>query len=143
MLMRFDPFHEFDQLLRQTRGNGRFVGMPMDAYRRGDEFVVEFDLPGVNRDSIDLTVERNVLQVTAQRTARYGKNDQVLAAERPQGTLIRELFLGEGLDTEHIDASYDDGVLKIVISIAEEAKPHKIEISAGRGTKAVGAGEVS
>jgi HSP20 family protein len=87
MLMSFDPFREFDQLLRQAWGSGRFVGMPMDAYRRGDEFVVEFDLPGANRDSIDLTVERNVLQVTAQRTARYGDNDQVLAAERPHGTL--------------------------------------------------------
>jgi HSP20 family protein len=143
MLMGFDPFREFDQLLRQTWGSERFVGMPMDAYRRGDEFVVEFDLPGADRDSIDLTVERNVLQVTAQRTARYGDNDQVLAAERPQGTLMRELFLGEGLDTERINASYDDGVLKVMIPVAEEAKPHKIEISAGRGAKAVGAGEAS
>lgn len=142
MLMGFDPFREFDHLLRRTWGNG-LVGMPMDAYRHGDEFLIEFDLPGVDRNSIGLTVERNVLQVTAQRAGRYGEGDEVLAAERPQGTLTRQLFLGEGLDTEQINASYDDGVLKVVIPIAEEAKPHKIQISAGPGAKALEAGEVS
>ena len=140
-LMRFDPFREFDQLLRQTWGTRPALALPMDAYRRGDEFVVELDLPGVDRGSIDVTVERNVLQVSAHRTAHYGEDDQVLVAERPEGSITRQLLLGEGLDTEHINASYDDGVLRLVIPVAEQAKPHKIQIGAGEGRKAVGTGQ--
>lgn len=144
MLMRFDPFWEVDQLLRRTWDNGGVLAiMPMDAYRRGDTFVAEFDLPGVDRDSIDVTVERNVLEVTARRAARYGEGDEVLAAERPQGGTTRQLFLGEGLDTNGVTASYDDGVLTVMIPVAEEAKPRRIEIAAGRGAKAVGAGSAT
>ena len=139
MLLRDDPFRQFDQLLRQTWGAPPTVGMPMDAYRRGDEFVVELDLPGLDRDSIEVTVERSVLQVSAERTPRYGEDDQVLAAERPQGSVTRQLLLGETLDTEHINASYVDGVLTVVIPVAEQAKPHKIPIGGG-GAKAVGSG---
>ncbi|MDP8969853.1 MAG: Hsp20/alpha crystallin family protein [Actinomycetota bacterium] len=140
MLMRFDPLREVDQLLRQSWAGTRPVSMPMDAYRRGDEFIAEFDLPGVDRDSIDVSVERNLLEVTARRAARYADGDEVLAAERPHGSVTRQLFLGEGLDTEHISASYDDGVLTVVLPVAEEAKPHKIEISSGGAKQAVGAG---
>ena len=139
MLLRYDPFRQVDQMLRQTWGARPTVGMPMDAYRRGDEFVVEFDLPGVDRDSIEVTVERNLLQVSAQRASGYGEDDQVLAAERPQGGVTRQLALGETLDAEHINASYDDGALTVVIPVAEQAKPHRIPI-AGGGAKAVGGG---
>lgn len=135
MLMRFDPFREVDQMLRQGT---RPVALPMDAYRRGDEFVAEFDLPGVDRDSIDVSVERNLLQITAQRAAHY-QGEDVIAAERPHGQVTRQLFLGDSLDTEHIRASYDDGVLTVVIPVAEEAKPQKIQIGSGR-QQAVGAG---
>ncbi|HVL97985.1 MAG TPA: Hsp20/alpha crystallin family protein [Egibacteraceae bacterium] len=144
MLMRYDPFREVDQLLRQSWGGGRFAHLPIDAYRRGDEFIAEFDLPGVDRDSIDVTVERDVLQVTAQRAGRYGDEDDVLIAERPQGTVTRQLFLGQGLDTEHITASYDEGVLTVVMPVAEQAKPHKIQIGSGDGGRqAVEAGATS
>lgn len=140
MLMRFDPFREVEQMLRQPWSGARAY-LPLDAYRRGDEFVAEFDLPGVDRASIDVTVERNVLQVSAERTAHLDDDDQVLIAERPQGTVARQLFLSQGLDTEHITATYDDGVLTVVIPVAETAKPHKVEIIAGRhGRQAVEAG---
>ena len=132
MLMRFDPFREVEQMLRQPWSGAR-ASLPLNAYRRGDEFIAEFDLPGVDRDSIDVTVERNVLQVSAERTAHLGDDDQVLIAERPQGTVTRQLFLSQGLDTEHITATYDDGVLTVVIPVAETAKPHKVEITAARG----------
>lgn len=133
MLMRFDPFREVDQLFRQNWGSERFAHLPMDAYRRGDEFIAEFDLPGVDRDSIDVTVERDVLEVTAQRAVRYAEGDDVLVAERPRGTVNRQLFLGQGLDTEQITASYADGVLTVVLPVAEKAKPHKIAVGSDDG----------
>lgn len=133
MLMRYDPFREVDQLFRQSWSGNRFAHLPMDAYRRGDEFIAEFDLPGVDRDSIDVTVERDVLQVTAERAVRYGEGDDVIAAERPRGTVTRQLFLGQGLDTGKISASYADGVLTVVLPVAEQAKPHKIAIGSDDG----------
>ncbi|MBW3602184.1 MAG: Hsp20/alpha crystallin family protein [Actinobacteria bacterium] len=140
MLMRFDPFLKVDQLLHRAADAGRWVGIPMDAYRRGDEFVVDLDLPGVDRDSIDVTVERNVLQVSAERRARHGEDDQVLTAERPRGAVTRQLFLSEGVDTDDIRASYEDGVLTLVLPIAEEAKPYRIAVGAGHAAKAIDAG---
>jgi HSP20 family protein len=128
MLVRFDPFREFDRLTEQVWGRST---MPMDAYRRGDEFVVHFDLPGVDPDSIDLTVERNVLTVSAKREWQWGKGTDVLASERPQGAFRRQLFLGDSLDVEHVDASYDSGVLTVRIPVADEAKPRKVEVAAG------------
>lgn len=130
MLMRFDPFREFDRLTEQLWG-GRQAIMPMDAYRHGDEFVVHFDLPGVDPSSIDLTVEKNVLTVTAERSWRREDGVQVLASERPQGRFRRQLFLGEGLDAEHIEAGYDAGVLTVRLPVAEHAKPRKVEVTAG------------
>jgi len=101
----------------------------MDAYRHGDRFVVQFDLPGVDPSSIDLTVEQNVLTVAAQRQRSFGEGDEVLVAERPQGEFRRQLFLGEQLDVDNIGAEYDDGVLTLTLSVAEQAKPRKVEIS--------------
>lgn len=134
MLMRSDPFRELDWLTQQVFGNGgRAAVMPMDAYRHGEQFVVHFDLPGVEASSIDLTVERNVLTVSAQRQWQPAEGDQVVASERLQGSFSRQLFLGEVLDTERIEASYDNGVLTLTIPVAEAAKPRKVEITGTNG----------
>jgi HSP20 family protein len=138
MLMRTDPFRELDRVADQVLGTRiRPAVMPMDAYRDGDRFVVHFDLPGVDASSIDLTVEKNVLTVKAERRWQPGENQQVVASERPQGNFSRQLFLGEGLDAEHVDARYDNGVLTVTIAVAEQAKPRKVEISSGGGAKAI------
>jgi HSP20 family protein len=131
MLMRTDQFRELDQLAQQVFGTmARPTVMPMDAWREGDNFVVEFDLPGVDPGSIDLDVERNVLTVKAERD-RISDDAETIATERPRGVFSRQLFLGDTLDVERVDASYNDGVLKLVIPVAEQAKPRKIEISSG------------
>jgi HSP20 family protein len=132
MLMRTDPFRELDRLTQQVFGTSgtpaRPSVMPMDAWREGEQFLVEFDLPGVKPDSIDLDVERNVVTVKAERPARDGETEMI-AAERPRGVFSRQLILGDNLDTDNIAASYDDGVLTLRIPVAEQAKPRKIEIS--------------
>jgi HSP20 family protein len=133
--MRFDPFRELDsvaQLLGRQSGN-RQVAMPMDAYRQGDRFIVHFDLPGVDPESIDLTVEKNVLTVRAERSWQASDDTEVLVSERPQGTFTRQLFLGEGLDAERIEATYNNGVLTLTIPVAEQAKPRKVTISRSEG----------
>ena len=135
MLMRTDPFRELDRLTQQVLGGApgtwsRPTAMPMDAYRRGEEFVVAFDLPGVSPDAIELDVERNVLTVKAERRPTVKEGDvEMQVAERPLGVFSRQLFLGDTLDTEHINATYDAGVLTLRIPIAEKAKPRKISIS--------------
>ncbi len=141
MLMRFDPFRELDRLAEQTWGGARLPAMPMDAYRRGDHFVVHFDLPGVDPDSIDLTVERNVLTVKAERRWTPAEGQEVLTAERPQGSFSRQIFLAETLDTDHIEASYDAGVLTVRIPVAEAAKPRRVSIGQGdAGSQAITTG---
>ena len=130
MLMRTDPFRDLDRLTEQLWGTAtRPSVMAMDAWRDGDEFVVEFDLPGVSPDSVDLDVERNVLTVRAERPALDG-NRELIAAERPRGVFSRQLILGDNLDTDSVAASYNAGVLTVRIPVAEQAKPRKIEISA-------------
>ena len=133
MLMRTDPFRELDRLTQQLFGtNGttsRPAVMPMDAYRDGDQFVVHFDVPGVDPSSIDLNVEHNVLTVKAERVPTYANDVELQVAERPRGVFSRQLFLGDTLDTEHVEASYDAGVLTLRIPVADRAKPRKIEIS--------------
>jgi HSP20 family protein len=132
MLMRTDPFRELDRLTQQALGtNGTLARpsvMPMDAWRDGETFHVEFDLPGVDPDSIDLDVERNVVTVKAERPQR-ASDAELIAAERPRGVFSRQLILGDNLDTEHIAASYDGGVLTLQIPVAEKAKPRKISIT--------------
>lgn len=127
MLMRFDPFREFDRLAGEVATPRRPV-MAMDAYRHGDAVTVHFDLPGVDRDSIDVTVEKNQLVVSAERAWRPSDDDEVVASERPQGSFSRTLFLGDGLDSDQIDADYTDGVLTLTIPVAETAKPRKISV---------------
>ncbi|HET7486387.1 MAG TPA: Hsp20/alpha crystallin family protein [Acidimicrobiales bacterium] len=137
MLMRFDPFRDLDRLAQQTMwGSGtaaRPSVMALDAYRRGDRFLIHFDLPGVDPSSVDLTVEKNVLTVHAERSWPREESDEVVVSERPQGTFTRQLFLGEGLDPDRIEATFDQGVLTVVIPVAEQAKPRKVEISAAGG----------
>ena len=129
MLMRTDPFRDLDRLSQQLWGTAtRPTVMAMDAWRDGDEFVVEFDLPGVSPDSVDLDVERNVLTVKAERPALNGDRE-LIAAERPRGVFSRQLILGDNLDTENVGASYSSGVLTLRIPVAEQAKPRKIQIS--------------
>lgn len=141
MLIRTDPFRELDRLAQQITGTrARPAAMPMDAWREGGEFIVEFDLPGVDPDSIDLDVERNVLTVRAERKARAGQDTEMLAAERPVGTFSRQVILGESLDVENVKASYDAGVLSLRIPVAEKAKPRKIEINRGSGAQQIGQG---
>lgn len=130
MLMRFDPFRELDRLTQSPWAGSRPV-MPMDAYRRNGDFVVHFDLPGVDPASIDLTVEKNVLTVTAERHFARAEGDEITVTERPQGRFNRQLFLGDSLDAERISANYDQGVLTLHIPVAERAKPRKVEVSAG------------
>jgi HSP20 family protein len=130
MLMRFDPFRELDRLTQVPWGGSR-PAMPMDAYRRNGNFVVHFDLPGIDPGTIDLTVEKNVLTVTAERRFAKQEGDEITVSERPQGRFSRQLFLGESLDPENISANYDQGVLTLHIPVAERAKPRKVEISSG------------
>jgi len=138
MLMRTDPFRELDRLTQQVLGtNGTLArpsAMPMDAWRDGDIFQVEFDLPGVNPDSIDLDVERNVVTVRAERPNR-ASDAELIAAERPRGVFSRQLILGDNLDTEHIQASYEGGVLTLRVPVAEKAKPRKISVLNNDRTK--------
>lgn len=139
MLMRFDPFRDIDRLTQQLAGERRSSAMPMDAYREDDHFVVQFDLPGVDPESIDLTVEKNALTVKAERSWQAGEGVDVLVAERPQGSFSRQLFLGEGLDADRIEARYDQGVLSVTIPVAERAKARKIEVGTGGGGRAIDA----
>jgi HSP20 family protein len=133
MLMRTDPFRELDrftqQLFGQTGTWSRPAVMPMDAYRDGEQFVVHFDLPGLDPSSVDLNVERNVLTVKAERIPSYGEQVELQVAERPRGVFSRQLFLGDTLDADRIEATYDAGVLTLHIPITEKAKPRKIEIA--------------
>jgi HSP20 family protein len=137
MLMRTDPFRELDRLTQQLVGtSARPTFMPMDAWREKDTFIVEFDLPGVQADSIDLDVERNVLTVRAERRA-HESGTELVAAERPRGVFSRQLILGDNLNLDQISASYRDGVLRLTIPVAERAKPRKIEVAAENGQHAI------
>jgi len=133
MLMRFDPFRELDRELDRLTSSiwGRMPSMPMDAYRDGERFMIHVDLPGIDPDSIDLTVEKNVLTIAAERRWSRADDAEVLVSERPQGRFTRQLFLGDGLDVDHIEARYDQGVLTITIPVEEQSRPRKVAITRG------------
>ncbi|MGW9348551.1 HSP20 family protein [Nocardiopsis flavescens] len=128
MLMRTDPFREFDRITQRLLENGRPSTMQMDAYREDDDFVVHFDLPGVSPESIDLEVERNVLTVKAERPGLRREELEPIVNERPSGTFSRQVFLGDTLDTDRISANYADGVLTLRIPVAERSKARKISV---------------
>ena len=131
-VLRFDPFRDVDRLAEQMlsaglRGTPRSV--PIDAYRRGDQFLIHLDLPGVDPDAIELTVEQNVLTIKAERRFEPEEGDELLIRERPQGVFMRQLMLGESLDTDSLKADYDQGVLTLKIPVAESAKPRRVQIT--------------
>jgi HSP20 family protein len=132
--LTFDPFREMDRLTSQMLGGPAARGprwMPMDLYRVEDHFVVAVDLPGVDPGSIDLNVDGNTLTIRAERSVRTDEGVQWLAQERPAGSFLRQLNLGDGLDVERIQASYDAGVLTVTIPVAEKARPRRITVETG------------
>jgi HSP20 family protein len=141
MLMRFDPFRDFDRLAGEVLGAARTPAlMPMDCLRTGDTVVVRFDLPGIDADSLEVSAENNTLTVRAERRRRDPEDATYLVSERPSGSYSRQLVLGDGLNVEDIHAEYRDGVLSLSIPVAEQAKPRRIEINRG-GDAAIGARE--
>ncbi len=140
MLVRTDPFRELDRLAAQMFGTrARPAIMPMDAWRDGDTFVIEFDLPAVDPDSVDLDVDRNVLTVRAERLSPTAPEVELIASERPRGVFSRQVILGDALDTDNIHASYHSGVLRLNIPVAEKAKPRKIAIESAERREAIDA----
>lgn len=132
MLMRTDPFRDLDRWAQTVFGpTGRTASMPMDAYREDNTFLVHLDLPGVSAESIDVTVEKNVLTVHAERKPPAGDGVERVVDERAYGVFTRQLFLGETLDPDRLSATYDAGVLTIAIPVADQAKPRKVEVAAG------------
>lgn len=131
-LVRSDPFRDVDRLFQQLAGNtqaGREMQMPLDAFRNGDTFLISLDLPGVSSESVELTVEDNVLTIKAERPAPPKSDEiEILIAERAYGSYSRQVFLGTNLDTEHIEAQYQAGVLTLSIPVAPHAKPRRIQV---------------
>ena len=133
-LMRFDPFRELDRLADQALSGGRSARtLPMEALRRGDQFIVAIDVPGSDPNDIDVTVERNVVEITAQRRPIRQEGDEVIVDERPQGEFRRQLFLGENLDPDNLSAACDRGVLTLTIPVSEASKPRKVQIGHSNG----------
>lgn len=140
MLMRFDPVREVERWASQLSAGTRAGMMPVDAYRQGDRWVAVFDLPGLDPGAIAVTVEDNILTVRAERSWAPQEGEQVVISERPQGTFTRRLALGDGIDAEHVEASYDAGVLTVHLPVAAQAKPRKVSITTGAGQHAIEAG---
>jgi len=126
-----DPFRELDRLISMAASGTRVpLGMPMDVYRGEDgSYHVEADLPGVDPDSVEVTVEHGALTIRAVRTPRYGESEQVIVAERPQGSFTRQLGLGEGVDPENLTADYADGVLHVALPASPRTQPRRVEIT--------------
>jgi HSP20 family protein len=133
LLTSIDPYvqefeRQFDRLTRQAAAQGSGAVMPMDGIRRNDDVVLRFDLPGTDPDSIEVTVDRGVLSVSAKREEQYSEDDRVFVRERVMGTFTRRVYLSEHLDAEAIEAVYNNGVLAVRIPVLERAKPRKVEI---------------
>lgn len=136
MLLRYDPFRELERAT-DPRWSSRTPAIPMDAVRHGDQVFITFDLPGIDPDAIDLTVERDTLTLKAERRFVRSEGDQVLADERRQGTFVRRVLLGETLDTSRLEAAYDHGVLSVTIPVAEAAQPRRISVGGGHQREAI------
>lgn len=131
MLRFLDPIEEMDKMMSSFGGRWRGGIMPMDAFEKDGVYTLRFDLPGVDPDNVDLTVEGNLLTVTVERTIEDTEGATWLLRERPSGTHRREVRLGERLDTTRVSASYDSGVLTVTLPMREEAKPQKVAVQAG------------
>jgi HSP20 family protein len=129
-LMRFDPFRELDRLSEHLMTAHPMRAMPMEAFRRADEFVVALDLPGISPDDAQVTVEANVVNIHATRKPARQEGDELLVDERPHGEFSRQLFLGENLDGGRLTANFDRGVLTLTIPVAERSKPRRVQIAA-------------
>ena len=139
MLLQNDPFRDIDHVFSRLAPRGaKQLSMPLDAYRRGDAVWVHADLPGVATETIDISVERNVLTVTAEREWHTEEGDQLYMNERSTGSYRRQVHLGDGLDPDGIEAKYTDGVLTLRIPVAEVAKPRKIIVDVNRGATDIG-----
>ena len=138
-MLRFDPYREFDRLTEQLASTATRAprAFPMDAYRRGEQFIVQFDLPGVEPAAIDLTVEQNVLTVRAERRFEPRPDDEVVVTERPHGIYTRQIFLGDTLDSENMQANFEHGVLTLTIPVAETAKPRRVQISGSKDAQTI------
>ena len=138
MSIGYDPFRELDQVAQQLLSGGRSPrSFPMDAYRRGDDFFVHLDLPGVDPGSIDVTVEGANITISAERRFDQEEGDEILVSERPQGRFNRDLRVGTRIDSEAIEASYDGGVLTLRLPVAAEAKPHRVEVRSSGEQKTI------
>ena len=133
-MIQTDPFRDLDTLFSRLSSRQASSGgvMPMDAFRRGSDVWVHIDLPGVKAENLDITVERNVLTVAAERTWQRQDGDQAYFGERYRGTFRRQIQLGDGLDLQNLEADLHDGVLTIRVPVAEQAKPRKVEIGQRR-----------
>ena len=130
MAIPFDPFRELDRIASgfvDTRQGPK--AMPMDLYRDGDHYVLTADLPGVDPGSVDVNIDGQQLAIRAERSTRNAEGAQWLVRERGAGSYLRQLTLGDGLDTERIAASYDSGVLTVTIPVSEKARPRKIDVA--------------
>ncbi|MEU8200330.1 Hsp20/alpha crystallin family protein [Streptosporangium sp. NPDC049046] len=142
LLTSIDPFiqefdRQFDRLSRQVLGSGEGaarVAMPLDGVRRKDDVLLKFDLPGIDPDTIEVTVDRGVLSVSAGREEEYGEEDRLFVRERPMGTFTRRVYLSEHLDSDKVDAAYSNGVLAVRIPVIERAKPRKVAIQKAEST---------
>jgi HSP20 family protein len=142
MLMRFDPFRDFDRLTRSVTINGHQAWMALDAYRQDDHLVLQLDLPGVDPASVDVTFEHGTLTVKAERRPAVAEDSRVLVSERPQGTFTRRFSLSENLDGERTEARYDNGVLTLTVPVAEQSKPRKVEVVTASPSAAADTGAV-
>ena len=137
MAMKFDPFQELDRMAQALRGDGSLRGMPMDLYRQGDNYILAADLPGIDPGSIDVDVDGQLLTIRAQRTLHGVEGVKWLTRERESGSFLRQLNLGQGIDTDRISAQYTNGVLSVTIPVSERAKPRKIEVQASADSAAI------
>ena len=141
-MLQFDPFRELERLIEWPASWTRPSAMPMDAYRHGEAVEVDFDLPGVDASDIEMTVEQNLLTVKTVRHRTPIEGEEVIASERPQGSLTRQLFLGENLDSDRVEASYENGVLHVTIPVAESSKARRVEVGSGK-REAIGVGSAA
>ncbi len=134
--MSFDPFSEFDRLASALNARTAPKAMPVDLYRDHDGYVLNADLPGIDPGSVDVDIDGQLLTIRAQRTAGDADGVKWISQERPHGSYLRQFSVGEGVDTSRISASYDNGVLSVILPLSEKARPRKVKIETTSSTPA-------